>query len=290
VAAKFLPDRPRQAVEIWKRVGPANRAEGLKWVDRVGRPLPIQSREYRAAAEFCYHLALADHALAEQVVADAENEAMRFRQKGAAILALAETQPAEAREQLTSLLRDELPQIRTEDSLYPSLGSASAVAAWFLPLAEKVAPELCRELFWRALALRLPRPSRDDLGGEIEATDVELAKLLGRYDREIARALLEPLTAGASASDDGRGRTAERIPLFGLFSAAVYVDPLWAKRLLDAVGDSPSIFGAGDDVRLQFVGILALPPPERWDGDGAWPKDSSAGFWTPAARDKPLPP
>ena len=290
LAAKFLPDRPQQAVEIWKRVALANRAEGLKWVNRVGRPLPIQHREYRAAAEFCYYLALADRALAEEIAAEAENEAMRFWQQGAVILALAETQPAEAREKLTSLVREELPQLRTEDSLYPPLGSAPAVAAWLLPIVEKVAPEVCRELFWRSLALRLPRPRRDDLHGEIEVTDIELAKLLGRYDREIARALLEPLIGEPSAGGGERVRTAERIIVFGLFPAAVHIDPRWAKSLLDAVGDSPSMLGPDESTRLQFVCTLALPLPERWDGDGAWPVDFSAGFWAPSARDQPLPP
>jgi hypothetical protein len=159
-----------------------------------------------------------------------------------------------------------------------------------LPLAEEVDPELCRELFWQSLALRPRQPRRDDLVWGAELTDVELAKLLGRYDREIARALLEPLTAEASAGNDERGRTAERVTAFGLFTAAVHIDPRWAKSLLDAVGDSPSLLGAGEDTRLQFVCILAVPPPERWVGEGAWPVDFSAGLWKPAARDQPLPP
>ncbi|HVW37053.1 MAG TPA: carboxypeptidase regulatory-like domain-containing protein, partial [Pirellulales bacterium] len=290
LAVKFLPNRPQQAVEIWKRVVAANRKERLSWVDRVGHPLPIQVREYRAAAEFCYHLALANRALAEPIAAEAEDEAMRFWQKGAVILALAETEPAEAREQLTSLVREELPQFRDEDSQVLPPMSAPAVAVWLLPIAEKVAPELCRELFWRSLALRLPR-RRDHLQGEIEVSDIELAKLLGRYDREIARALLEPLIGDASTGGGEREPTAERMTVSGfLFPAAVHIDPRWAKSLLDAVGDSSSMFGPYESTRLQFVSTLALPPPKRWDGAGAWPVDFSAGYWAPAARDQTLPP
>lgn len=288
VAAKFLPDRPQQAVEIWKRAVQANRTERLSWVNRVGHPLPIQVREYRAAAEFCYHLALADRALAEQIAAEADNEAMRFWQQGAVILGQAETEPAEARERLTALVRAELPQFRNEDSQVLPPMSAPAVATWLLPIAEKVAPELCRELFWRSLALRLPR-RRDHLQGEIEVSDIELAKLLGRYDREIARALLEPLIGEASGGGE-RPPAAERMTVSGfLFPATVHVDPRWAKSLLDAVGDS-SVFGPEESTRLQFVSTLALPILERWDGCGAWPVDFSAGFWAPAARDQTLTP
>jgi hypothetical protein len=78
VAAKFLPGRPRQAVEIWKRVVAANRAERVADAKRRGQTIPVQPSEYRARAEFCYRLALVDRSLAEQIAADAENEAMRF--------------------------------------------------------------------------------------------------------------------------------------------------------------------------------------------------------------------
>jgi hypothetical protein len=287
VAAKFLPDRPQQAVEVWKRAVQANRTERLSWVNRVGHPLPVQLREYRGAAEFCYHLAMADRVLAEQLAADAENESMRFWQQGAVVLALAETEPDEARRQLTTLVREALPQLRIEDSLILPPWSAPAVAAWLLPLAEKVAPELCRELFWRSLALRLPRP-RDHLRGEIESTDIELAKLLGRYDREIARALIEPLIGTTSAAGGERVRTAEPTTASSSFLAAMHIDPRWAKSLLDALGNASPLFGPGEGTRLQFVGVLAVPLPERWDGDGAWPVDYSAGYWAPAAKDQPL--
>jgi hypothetical protein len=159
-----------------------------------------------------------------------------------------------------------------------------------LPVAEKVAPDLCRELFWRSLALRLPRPRRDDLHGEIKVTDIALAKLLGRYDRKIARALLEPLIAEASAGDPERARTAGWTGVFGLFEAAVHVDPRWAKQLIDAAADSPPLMLLADQMRSEFVCTLALPLPDRWNGGNEWRNRFSAGFWAPAARDKPLPP
>ena len=293
LAAKFLPDRPQRAVEVWKRIVAANRAERIAWRNRLGEPTPVQHGEYRAGAEFCYRLALADRALAEQIAADAEDEAMGFWQQGAVILALAETQPAEARRRLTALVREDLPQVAklpAEENWPLPLGSPPAIAAWLLPVAEKVAPDLCRELFWRSLALRLPRPRRDDLNGQVEGADVQLAKLLARYDRDTARALLEPVAADATASDPERVVMARLTGGFGIFLAAVHTDPRWAKSLLDAVGDSPAWTARADQMRHELVCTLALPLPDRWNAGNAWRNLFSAGFWAPAARDKPLPP
>jgi hypothetical protein len=263
VAAALLVDRPRRAVEVWKRVAEAMRENQAEASGDL---------EYRAAAEFCYRLALVDRPLAEQVAADADEAILRFREKGAVILALAETQPAEACRRLAALVREELPRLPTEESPRLPLESAPAIAAWLLPVAERVAPDLCGELFWRSLALRPPRPRRDGLNKQVQRTDVELAKLLARYDRDVARALLEPLAANASTPD--------------VFLAAVHVDPRWAKSLLDTVADSPSLIELADDSRLHLVSTLALPFPDRWNG----PSEFSAGFWEPSARDRPLPP
>jgi hypothetical protein len=285
VAAKLLPFRPRQAVEVWNRIVAENRVKRVG-ANRGERSIPAQPSDYRAAAEFCCRLALVDRSLAEQIAADAENEAMRFWQTGAIIFALAETQPAEARKRLTSLVREQLPLFKTEEPPFPPLASAPAVAAWLLPAAEKAAPDLCRELFWRSLALRLPRPRRDDLNGRVEITDIELAKLLGRYDRGVARAILEGLVAEALAQSPVQLETASWLGVHGLFLAAVHVDPRWAKSLLDALGDSPSVIDGADRLRFNFVYTLAIPLPDRWNGRHEY----SAGFWEPSTKVKSLPP
>jgi hypothetical protein len=258
VAAGLLPDHPQRAVEAWKLVVEAIR----KKPGRTGI-------EYRAASEFCYRLALVDRALAEQVAADADEAILRFRKKGAILLALAETQPAEARRLLAVLVREELPQVSIEEGWLLPQESAPAIAAWLIPVAERIDPDLCGELFWRSLALRLPRPRRDGFNNHAERSDIQLARLLGRYDRGIARALLEPLSAKES----------ER------FVAAIYVDPRWAKSLLDTVDGSPLSSEFGNHLRFYLVQALAVPLPDRWTWDG-----DSAGFWEPSASERPLPP
>lgn len=260
VAARLLPDRRQQAVEVWRQVVEAMRTDQSR---------TFNGSEYRAAAEFCYRLALVDRSLAEQVAADADEAILRFREKGAILLALAETQPAEARRLLAILVREELPHVPIEKNWLLPQESAPAIAAWLLPVAERVDPDLCGELFWRSLALRLPRPRRNGFNNHAERSDIQLARLLGRYDRGIARALLEPISAKES----------ER------FVAAIYVDPHWAKALLDTVDDLPSSVEHGDHLRFYLVQALAVPLPDRWTWDG-----DSAGFWEPSARERPLPP
>lgn len=233
------------------------------------------------ASRFCYRLALVDRPLAEQVATETDEAILRFRGKGAIILALAKTQPAEARRLLAALVREELPRLPIEESRLLAQQSAPAIAAWLLPVAERVDPDLCGELFWRSLALRLPRPRRNDLNNQVEWTDAELAKLLARYDRDVSRALLEPLAANALAPGPAARPT---------FLAAVHVDPRWAKGLLDTLADSSSLIEFADSSRFQLVWTLALPFPDRWNGLQLYSGDFSAGYWEPSARDRPLPP
>ena len=290
VAAALLPDYPQQACEVWQRVATANRENPSRTSSGI---------EYREAADFCYRLALVDRSLAEQIAAEAEEAVVRFREKGTIVWALAETQPAEARRLLEALVREELSRLPVEESRRLPFESAPAIAAWLLPVAEQVAPDLCSELFWRSLALRLPRPRRNDLNDQFELTDIQLAKLLARYDRDISRMLLEPsaarlpvlvaLAAKASAPRPVQVQVTAgtaRVSTHRLFMAAVHIDPRWAKSLIDTVGDSPSLGEETDRMRFHFVYTLALPLPDRWH----IPHEYAAGFWKPSARDQPLPP
>ena len=65
-----------------------------------------------------------------------------------------------------------------------------------LPVAERIDPGLVDEYLWRSLAMRPPRPWETDTGGRLEQADVQLAMMLARYDRDIARSLVEPLARG----------------------------------------------------------------------------------------------
>jgi hypothetical protein len=63
-----------------------------------------------------------------------------------------------------------------------------------VPLAEQVDPALAHELFWRSLALRIPRSAGDGRPQRArESSLATLARMLARYDLDVARQLLAPL-------------------------------------------------------------------------------------------------
>lgn len=294
LAIELLPDRPQRAVEVWKRIAATYRE----------RPsTAFEPFEHRAAAEFCYRLALVDRSPAEQVAADAETAAVRMREIGAIALALAKTHPADAHKLLESLVRDELPRMSNERHSpedVPRSGSepSTILAAWLLPIAESVAPDMGRELLWRSLAMRPQRPRRDLLNDLIEDIDVDLAKMLARYDRGVARALLAPLAArlpetaapAATSLFPGPAPVQAVVAISNqmlqhLITAAVYLDPQWAKNMLDSIPAADAPFPAADWARHRFVVTSAQHGAERWNGG---PASVSAGFWEPSASGKPL--
>ena len=74
---------------------------------------------------------------------------------------------------------------------------ACVAAGHLLPTAEKLDPELLRRGFWRAVALRPPRPAGGDPTGGYDEAIADLAIVLARYDRAVARQVLEPAAARA---------------------------------------------------------------------------------------------
>lgn len=284
LALRLVAKRPELAVQVWNR---ALEPDG-PWDGPRTPPQPTTF--YSRLPDFCYRLAVVDLASAERVADAAETAAMRVRAQGAIALALSETQPEAARQCLESLVRDKLALVASDTDSWFRSWTAPGTAAWLLPIAERVAPDLCREVFWRSLALRPPRPQRDHFDGHVEEMDRELAKMLARYDRDIARAVLEqqaeqlPQTiALATMTNDARhavmaaGEARQEIQ--EVIVAAVHVDAHWATKLLDATTVTsarlPRPIGA--EARQYFISTLARHGCDRWD-ERNW---LCAGFWKP---------
>jgi hypothetical protein len=92
--------------------------------------------------------------------------------------------------------------------------------------------------------------------------DAVLALLLARYDREVARTILEPWVAGE--------RSMPAADAHYILQAMAAVDPRRAVTLLDAVPDDPDagfdpFRNPKNEVRRNLAGELATPPGERWD-------------------------
>jgi hypothetical protein len=136
-------------------------------------------------------------------------------------------------------------------------------AAHLLSVAERIDPELLRRGFWRAIAMRSPRPAGGDRYGANDETLARLAIGLARYDRAVARRVLEPAAARARTLVDlGRASRGHN-----LFAAAAVIDPAWAAALADSLPDDTP--GASlhpkATVRRVIADVLAYDGPERWE-------------------------
>jgi len=144
----------------------------------------------------------------------------------------------------------------------PDSQEAATVAAALLPVAERIDPALVPERFWRAASWRGASAPMSRLELPKTMPDAVLALLLARYDREVARTLLEPLVAGGLSKP---GTDANYT-----LQAMAAVDPKRAVALLDTVPDDPDsglspTRNPKNQARLKLTTALATPPEKRWD-------------------------
>jgi hypothetical protein len=276
LAIALLPDHPAEAEAMWNRA-----AERMR--RRFAGLYPCW--RYAQIADFCYALARVDRSRAERIAQDAETPALRVRALGAIALAAAESEPAAGRALLESLVRDELPRLVPRQS--HSADAPPVTAAWLLPIAEQIDPQLGPECLWRSLALRAP-PRRGDVNDRAAEIELELAKMLARYDRSLARALAEPLAARLPASthpamtklDSQQALVVAshvRSEARYLMAAAVHVDPHWAVELLGRLPqyDTAATRHLQNEAREALVVTLANHGADRWMECHAY----FAGFW-----------
>ncbi len=210
-------------------------------------------------------MAAVDRDRARRLADSLENATARARALGhmAATLAASDSRAAttlldEAYEQLMADLR----LGRTDRSEY---FAPCIVAAAMLPVAERIGdPALLERCFWKAVALRPPRPTAGELLGEYDRVIAVLAIGLARYDREAARRMLEPVALRAASI--GGGDVVQR-QAHDLFAAAAVIDPNWAVSLTGAIPDAPP--GSANNprqlARRMVATVLAYAGAARWD-------------------------
>jgi hypothetical protein len=148
--------------------------------------------------------------------------------------------------------------------------SSCARAAALSPVAEAGGPECLERAFWRAPALRPPRPARDSPPGEVNCVNPEvfkpvvalLAMMLARYDRTTARVVLGPAAARLRSLIEAEGGGQDSPVL----AAAAVIDRDWAVALIDALPDDPPGAAARHkDVAYRSVDdVLAHGGPKLW--------------------------
>jgi protocatechuate 3,4-dioxygenase beta subunit len=108
-----------------------------------------------------------------------------------------------------------------------------------LPAAEALGPEALRRVFWTAAAMRPAWPPGGDPNKLYEGRAADLAFVLARYDRDLARVMVAPLLRQPAAihNTDSSGRS-----LWWSVRAAAAIEPAWAVEFVEAMpDDSPLV-------------------------------------------------
>ncbi|HJT32698.1 MAG TPA: hypothetical protein VJ783_11710, partial [Pirellulales bacterium] len=287
LAVRLSPEHPDDALAIWQSAH--ERAALRKPVD-----FDLHGWEMVNIADLCFRLTAIDRARAERLARDESFGPTRMRGLGGVALALSQTDAKAGRQLLASVVRDELPRLPSGEAEIPRLEAPPITAAWLLPIAERIDPELARECFWRSLALRRPRSGREDFDDLGEEPDTELAKMLARYDREVARALLEPMAARLqqiaaplatllNARHAIAVRNSSHRKVRYTLLAAALVDSRWAVEQIAILPRGADQWTA--DWPLHCLASVVSPPyDERWTGevfDAGWINYGAfgAGYW-----------
>jgi hypothetical protein len=229
------------------------------------------------AVRVVYRMATTDLDRARRLARAIDNIELRAYGFGQTALALAESNKPGALGLLDEAF-DELDRAAASGGKdRTTIYSPTSIAGALLPVAERIDPALVPESLWRALALRPPTPK--DGAREVAAawSDAQLAIMLARYDRGLARALLEPLAAPdglPGARTGGRGD----FPV-----ALAVVDPRWAVSGVEGLPDDPDlkVYQAKNAARLAVAAALGRTGQRRW----RYLMYHHLGLWVPDIED-----
>jgi hypothetical protein len=248
IAIRLARTNPEVAERIFEKAG----------VSRTGESGGLKN-------QLCQRMALTDLPRARRLAASIDESVWRTRALFLVAQAVAESNPAGARE----LINEAVAELVRMAVLLPS--QASYLAAGSLPLIERIDPSLVEECIWRALALRAPmcdvrdadRASWDDAG---------LARGIALYDRRLASQLFRAYEDLLEAKD-----VKNRMDM--QLEALVLVDPSRAVKLatgLAVTAEDPRfpikkftimrvarLLGRHDEARRRAI----LEPVGLWDED-----------------------
>ncbi len=178
------------AAERLARENP-HQAERLMAIrSRGGYPTEIEA----AARAVCKRIAPVDLPCATRIAQRMDDRVARGRILATMAETIAKTRAAGAKQ----LVEEAFASLETA-AKWSASDEAASLAAELLPLVETLDAQLVEELFWRTVSLR--QPPRDDeepllseqcLSCGFQA-EIRLAALLARYDRDVARAIFEPV-------------------------------------------------------------------------------------------------
>ncbi|MGH7194833.1 MAG: hypothetical protein ACREJM_15055, partial [Candidatus Saccharimonadales bacterium] len=227
-AALALAEKPRT---IQRDIFLANVASSLAAENpAVAEQAIDQVRQYRF--EYCagavYRMATVDPERAERIAREFSPPSRQAYLLGL----VAHAQATANQEHAAGLLEEAYALL--EQSLAEGTADArdspGGTAAALLVMVERVDPAMIDHYLARALAMRPPRPPRptqENLTGSYEGAIAEMALAIAPYDRQTARALLEPLAASIQSRKPMLATVMQQY-----WTAAALVDPQWALELI----------------------------------------------------------
>jgi hypothetical protein len=222
-------------------------------------------RDYYAV-RVVYRMAPLDLARARRLAESISDEGLKGYALGMMARRLAEAGKDSAKELLESAYDMLERASRASQEKSNSIYDITSIAGVLLPVAERVDPRLVDEYFWRSLAMRQPTPwetypgRRQSQSRRQADSDSLLAVVLARYDRTIARLIVEPLVPD-------KGTVADFVTTRGeLYVAAAVINPRWAAAIVEALPDDPDLktVNTKNSARLAVANVLGRVGEQRF--------------------------
>jgi RNA polymerase sigma factor (sigma-70 family) len=227
--------------------------------ERVLAMVKEQSQRDDSAVRVVYRMAPLDLPRARRLAESIGDPCLKGFGLGMMALRLAETGKDSARKLLDSAY--EVLE-RTAAAGKPSTRSLyfpAPVAGNLLDVAERIDSNIVDEYLDRALTLRPPVLWENNPSGDAAYIDVQLAMMLARYDRSLARSLVEPIASGKGSAPP------ERLAVGVLYAAAAAIDPKWAVELVEALPNDSDLEtrSSKNAARLAVANVLGRTGQRR---------------------------
>jgi hypothetical protein len=216
----------------------------------------------------CYRMVKLDRQRAMNLAAGMKNHRHRARALGAMALAIENTKRDHAGavrllDEAFQVL-DQAVESRHDD--WDGLGMACTAAAGLLPIVEQVDAGRLPEFIWRTLALRPPIPGPNGRDGISDLAGARVAAALARYDRSIARQVLNSFADRALAHRIGLDDWGPMFRGQEVFEAEAIVEPARAAAMIDSLPEPSGLSHVElkNAARMALARIIARPKDERW--------------------------
>jgi len=221
--------------------------------ERVMRLVPQQPGRYWLPPAIAWKMAPTDPARARRLVDDAQRYYDHPQTYLFLALGLKARDPAAADEAFQKAIQG-IDRLMKDGPEYAAMQGDRGV---LLPLVEQFDPARVPDLFWRAIATRLP------IGNPRSLRDLSLSRLvvlLGWYDREVAAALFEPVRALMEQTDDQELARWQ----FEFLGWSIFDPRAAVARLEQAPVAMTTLKPSGNFARERVAEMLGLPYEDRW--------------------------